>query len=320
MKFQNSSTGGEQGAETPPQPGGAVSHDREMRVAASTDRTPFGTLYVVGTPIGNMGDITLRAISVLSDVDLIAAEDTRHTLRLLRHHGIEGELIAYHEHNEQERTPGLIDRIKAGASLALVSDAGTPTVSDPGYRLVHEAIAAGIAIVPIPGASAAVSALSASGLSTDAYIFIGFLPKKKGRRHALLNSLAREERTIILYESPRRLLALIDECLEMMGDRDAALARELTKLHEEFLRGSLSAIRTALRDRASIRGECTLLIGEKRSSEEEISEPLRQELRTGLAQGLRLSELVRKVAEKHRLARKKVYEEALRIRDGIDHR
>ena len=177
---------------------------------------PPGTLYVVATPIGNPDDITLRALRVLAEVDLIAAEDTRKTGQLLAHHGIEGRLAAYHEHNEDRKTPELIDRIQAGASVAVVSDAGTPSVSDPGFRLVRAALAAGLPVVPVPGVSAAVAALSVSGLPTDAFVFVGFAPRKSTARRRLLERLAPLSETLIFYESPRRitgLLADLAECL-----------------------------------------------------------------------------------------------------------
>ena len=198
-----------------------------------------GKLYVVATPIGNKDDITLRALRVLGEVDFVAAEDTRHTGRFLAHHKIKSRLISYHEHNEAERTPDLIKKLMDGSSIAVVSNAGTPSVSDPGYRLVKTAIDSGIMVIPIPGVSATITALSAAGLPIDSFIFMGFPARKKGKRLKQLSGLANENKTIVFYESPRRILNLIEEIIIIMGDRYGVLSREMTKLHEEFLRGNL---------------------------------------------------------------------------------
>ncbi|MEJ2655841.1 MAG: 16S rRNA (cytidine(1402)-2'-O)-methyltransferase [Desulfobacterales bacterium] len=231
-----------------------------------------GTLYVVATPIGNMNDITVRALDILGHVDLIAAEDTRHTGKLLKHHHIKGRLMSYHEHNENERTPLLIEKIKAGSSIALISNAGTPSVSDPGYMLVQRALENRITIVPIPGASAVITALSISGLPTDSFIFIGFCAKRKTRRLRQLQELAGEKRTLIFYENPGRILAFMIEIKDMMGDRYGVLCREMTKLHEEFLRGRLSELIETLSRRRTVKGECTLLV---KGCEENIKVPQR---------------------------------------------
>jgi 16S rRNA (cytidine1402-2'-O)-methyltransferase len=275
-----------------------------------------GTLYVVATPIGNLQDITLRALSVLKTVDLVAAEDTRNTRRLLRHFGLAAPLISYHEHNETARTPNLLRRLQEGTSIALVSNAGTPGVSDPGYRLVSAAAAAGLRVVPVPGATAAAAALCASGLATDAFVFEGFLPKKAGPRRQQITSLAGEARTVILYESPQRIAALITELIPEFGDRRAVLAREMTKLHEEFIRGRLSEVLATLRGRAVLKGECTLLISGRTdaaglSSWEAAREALCAGVRAG-SQGL--SELAREVARIHGLPRQAAYAEALKIK------
>ncbi|RPH52941.1 MAG: 16S rRNA (cytidine(1402)-2'-O)-methyltransferase [Desulfobacteraceae bacterium] len=275
-----------------------------------------GTLYVVATPIGNRDDITLRALSVLKEADLIAAEDTRHTGKFLSLHNIKGHLISYHEYNERERTPGLVNRLKNGLSIALVSNAGTPVVSDPGYRLIKEAIAAGINIVPVPGVSAAVAAISVSGLATDSFIFIGFCPKKKEKRLDLLRDLHKEKRTVIFYESPRRILRLIEEIKSVMGERDSVLSREITKLHEEFIRGTLSEIITVLKQRSEIKGECTLLVSG--FEEIEISSPdlVTKDLKASIHSNEKpLSVLAKETAKKFGLSRKRVYEEALRIKN-----
>jgi len=278
--------------------------------------TAPGTLYVVATPIGNRDDITLRALSVLKDADLIAAEDTRHTGKFLSLHNIKGRLVSYHEYNERERTPGLISKLKNGSSVALVSNAGTPAVSDPGYRLIQEAIAAGINIVPIPGVSAAVAALSVSGLATDSFIFIGFCPKKNEKRLDLLRELNREKRTIIFYESPRRILRLVEEIESVMGERFSVLSREITKIHEEFIRGTLSEILTVLKQRPEIKGECTLLVSGCEEKEIFSPELVTKELKESLRSKEKpLSVLAKETAKKFGLSRKQVYEEALRLKN-----
>jgi len=275
-----------------------------------------GTLYVVATPIGNRDDITLRALSVLKNADLIAAEDTRHTGKLLSLHGIKGRLISYHEYNERVKTPGLVDRLKNGSSVALVSNAGTPVVSDPGYCLIKEAIAAGINIVPVPGVSAAIAALSVSGLATDSFIFIGFCPKKKEKRLNLLRDLNNEKRTVIFYESPRRILNLIEEIKAVMGERPSVLSREITKIHEEFIRGTPSEILTALKERSEIKGECTLLVSGCEEKEAVSPEVVTKELKESIRSNKKpLSTLAKETAKKFGLSKNAVYEEALRIKN-----
>lgn len=223
-------------------------------------RSPEGVLYVVATPIGNREDITLRAINVLKNVELIAAEDTRHTGRLLEHLGIRTRMVSYHKFNERQRTPQLIETLLSGRPVALVSSAGTPGISDPGAILVREASTRGIRVCPIPGPSAVVAGLSASGLESDGFIFLGFPPKKKGRRDALLESLALEPRILVWYEAPQRILSFIGEIVAVLGDRQAVLCRELTKRHEEIIRGPLTEVAEALRNKREIRGEVTLLV------------------------------------------------------------
>ena len=274
-----------------------------------------GALYVVATPIGNRDDITIRALNILGQVDLVAAEDTRHTGRLLAHHNIKCRMISFHEHNERERTPDLINRLKAGSSVALVSNAGTPSVSDPGYRLVKEAIDSDIRVIPIPGVSAAITALCVAGMPTDSFVFVGFPAKKKARRLNQLNDLAGEHRTIVFYESPRRISTFLEEIIDIMGDRYGVLAREMTKLHEEFIRGLLSEILSSLNARPAIKGECTLLV----SGCEENKEVSLKTVRTEIIKALekkenRLSEIAKAVAEKHGLSKNKVYDEALKLK------
>jgi len=225
-----------------------------------TLKNPLGTLYVVGTPIGNFEDITLRALRTLKEVDLIACEDTRHTQHLLDHYSISTRTISYHEHNEMTRAPELIIQMEAGGRVALVSDAGMPGISDPGHRLVHLAIRHGVPVVPIPGASAFVAALSAAGLPIDRFRFIGFLPSRKLARRASLKALEREEESLAFYESPHRILEMLEDTLEILGDRPAVVAREVTKLHEEFLRGTISEMLIQL-GKKPVKGEITVVIG-----------------------------------------------------------
>lgn len=201
-----------------------------------------GTLYLVATPIGNLSDITHRALQVLRDVDLIACEDTRHTQKLLNHYGITTKTISYHEHNEQQRAAQLIDQLKQGSNIAVVSDAGTPSISDPGFRLVRAAIENKVPVVPVPGPSALISALIAAGLPTDEFFFAGFLPPRSNARRARLSELQSVPGTLIFYEAPHRLAAALKDAHEILGERDAVVARELTKVHEEIRRGRLSEL------------------------------------------------------------------------------
>jgi 16S rRNA (cytidine1402-2'-O)-methyltransferase len=220
-----------------------------------------GLLYLVSTPIGNLEDITLRAIRILRDeANLIACEDTRQTQKLLDHFEIRAPLISYHEHNENTRSAELLERLAAGENVALVSDAGTPLVSDPGYRIVASAIEQGIVIVPVPGVCAAIAALSASGLPTDEFRFCGFLPPKSGARRRFLDRLQAERATLVVYESPHRIVESLDDIAAVLGNRRIVLARELTKIHEEFLRGTVIEVLEQLRARPAVKGEMTVLI------------------------------------------------------------
>ncbi len=280
---------------------------------ARTDQR--GILYVVATPIGNLQDITLRALDVLGSVDIIAAEDTRKTGRLLKNRGIQGRFISYHEHNEQQRCPLLIKKLESGLSVAIVSNAGTPSISDPGFRLVQSAIERNIKIIPIPGAAAVVTALSASGLPSDGFVFIGFLARKKGQRAKKLKTLQNVPWTLIFYESPKRITRLIDDILTLLGDRSAVLAREMTKRHEEFVRGRLSDLLQNLNERSNIKGECTLLVAGKSDETVYNPESLKENLTTRLKQKkLTLSKIVQEVAAETGLSKKLVYTEALNIK------
>ena len=219
-----------------------------------------GTLYLVATPIGNLADITHRALQVLKDVDLIACEDTRHTHKLLQHYGITTKTISYHEHNEQQRAAELIELLKQGGDIAVVSDAGTPSISDPGFRLVRAAIDSEVAVVPVPGPSALISALIAAGLPTDEFFFAGFLPAKSNARRARLNELRSVPGTLIFYEAPHRLAPALKDAHEVLGEREAVVARELTKLYEEIRRGRLSELATHYANDENPRGEIVVLI------------------------------------------------------------
>ena len=219
-----------------------------------------GTLYLVATPIGNLSDITHRALQVLHDADLIACEDTRHTKKLLNHYGINTRTVSYHEHNEQQRAAELVDLLKQGQSIAVVSDAGTPAISDPGFRLVREAIANDVQVVPIPGPSALVAALIAAGLPTDEFFFSGFLPARSNARRARLSELRSVPGTLIFYEAPHRLAATLKDAFEILGERDAVVARELTKMHEEIRRGRLSELSEFYTAEENARGEIVVLI------------------------------------------------------------
>ncbi len=220
-----------------------------------------GVLYLVPTPIGNLGDVTVRCLDVLREVDLVACEDTRHAATLLRHYEIRTPRQSYHQHNEAARTKQFLRQLEQGSNLALVSNAGTPLISDPGFRLVRACIDAGIAVVPLPGPVAATTALSASGLPTESFLFVGFLPLRKAIRQQRLSTLARLDTTLIIYEAPHRILFTLRDMIPVFGSREVCLARELTKVHEEWIRGTLPQALDALETRDRIRGEFTLVVG-----------------------------------------------------------
>jgi 16S rRNA (cytidine1402-2'-O)-methyltransferase len=275
----------------------------------------MGMLYVVATPIGNLDDITLRALKTLNTVDLIAAEDTRYTAVLLAHHNIQTPLVSCHEHNECQRSSQLIKKIERGMSVALVSDAGTPSISDPGYRIVKAVVEKDIRVGPIPGASAALTALSVSGLPTDAFVFLGFPQKKRQRRAEQLRNLAKEKKTIIFYESPRRIISFLEEILNFVGDRYVVLSREMTKYHEEFVRGRIPQVLRILKERPVVKGECTLLVGGYEKEKTGISDTMLDEIRNRLSrQDMSPSHLAKKMAQKYGLPRKDMYQIILRYR------
>ena len=235
---------------------------------------PPGALYLVATPIGNLEDITLRALRILKEADLIACEDTRQTQKLLTHYGIQTRTVSYHEHNEMTKAAELVVDLEGGARIALVTDAGMPGISDPGFRLIALAIRHHVPVVPIPGASAFLAALVASGLPTDSFRFSGFLPAKSGPRRKLLESVCESSRTQVFYEAPHRLLETLSDVVELMGaDRHVVVAREVTKLHEEFLRGRVEDVLKELKARAEIKGEITLLIAKAESGEPKAESP-----------------------------------------------
>ncbi len=278
-----------------------------------------GVLYIVATPIGNLGDITLRALEVLKSVDYIAAEDTRHTSRLLARFQVQqARLISCHEHNEAERADFLIEKLKSGASAALVSNAGTPAVSDPGYRVLAAAIENRIPVVPIPGVSAATTALSAAGMPSDMFCFIGFVPKKTGKRDQLLQELSTRRETLIFYESPNRLVDLLRAVAAQMGDRHAVVCRELTKVHEEFLRGAVSELIDKLVRRGRIKGEVTVLVAGGSRPLEGGSDVLAAEIREQLSLGrMTPSKLASRLAKRYHWSKNEIYQKILEIQSEM---
>jgi len=281
----------------PPSPRGA---------ARGTIGSVSGTLYLVGTPIGNLGDVSDRARETLRDVDVIAAEDTRRTGRLLNAHGIDGRLVSLFEGNERERTEGLLETLRGGADVALVSDAGMPSVSDPGYRLVRACIDAGVDVRVVPGPSAAIAALVVSGLPTDRFVFEGFLPRRAGERGERLRALRRDPRTIVLFESPRRVGALLRDVLAELGDRRVALARELTKLHEEVIRGTVSEVLERLAD-AAPKGEVVVVLEGTSGSDTPPLADLIEEAQALVGAGWRKRQAATEVAHRHGASANAVY-------------
>ena len=278
-----------------------------------------GTLYIVATPIGNLNDITFRAIEILEKVELVAAEDTRHTKKLLAHFNIQSRLVAYHEHNEEQSTKGILEKLRSGSSVALVSNAGTPTVSDPGYRLIHAAIDENITVVPIPGVSAVITALSASGLPSDRFMFVGFLPAKVKKRQEQLKQLINVEATLIFYESPKRIIAVMEEMIEVIGNRYAVLSREMTKAYEEFIRGSLSRVVAELQTRQAIKGEITLLVSgnkiEKPFCFEDMRDQVAAELRKEKSGVLQLA---KKFSRSSGVSKNMLYDKILELKSEIE--
>lgn len=277
-----------------------------------SEKKKAGTLYIVSTPIGNLEDITLRAIKVLKAVQIIASEDTRHTQKLLHHYDIHTPQTSYHDHNKEEKSEILISKLKDGVDVALVSDAGTPGISDPGYYLICRAIENSINVTPVPGPTASIAALSISGLPTDSFLFEGFLPPKKIARQKRLKELSTERRTIILFEAPHRLLAALKDMMEIIGDRRIVLTRELTKIYEEIIRGRVSEVTDRIEGKR-IKGEVTIIVEGAREEEKgEIN--LHEYLKLLIEEkGLSLKDAVSKASRDLNIPKNRVYKEALRI-------
>lgn len=285
---------------------------------STTGDKPAAGLYLVATPIGNLEDITLRALSILRGVDLVLAEDTRRTRKLLSHFGIRAALQSLHDHNETSRTPALVERMAAGERMALVSDAGTPLLADPGFELVGAALAAGVAVVPIPGASSILAASTASGLPLDRFHYLGFLPRKQGARRRLLESLADGDETMIFLESPRRLARSLADAAEVLGARQVVVARELTKVHEEFVRGTLPDVVAQLAA-GDVRGEVVVCVGGRDVGDAEDSDNeaarvealdramLDERYRELLAAGTKRIAALKRIAKDHGVPRREVY-------------
>ena len=275
------------------------------------DASTPGTLYVVATPIGNLEDVTLRALRVLKEVALVACEDTRRTKRLLQANGIATATTSYFEHNEKWKGERILEALRAGRSVALVSDAGTPGISDPGFRLVREARAEGLPVVPIPGPSAAVAALSVSGLPTDRFLFVGFLPSRAGARRTALAQVAGVRETLVVYESPPRVVAALADMIDALGDRDAFLCREATKVHEEYVRGTLSAIRARLDARGGVKGEIVLVIAGAPEGAAAVTGTVAETFAQMTAEGMTRREAVKETARRHELPAREVYAQVL---------
>jgi 16S rRNA (cytidine1402-2'-O)-methyltransferase len=271
-----------------------------------------GTLYVVATPLGNLADITLRGIKVLREVALVACEDTRRTARLLAAHGIETPTTSYFEHNERFKGEQILRALRGGKHVALVSDAGTPGISDPGYRLVRDAREAGIPVLPVPGPSAAIAALSVSGLPTDRFLFVGFLPARSGARRQAIADLRLVRETLVLYESPVRVVAALEDLEAGLGNRLAFLCREATKLHEEHVRGPLATIRAGLEARREVRGELVLVVAGASKDAEARSQEAPEALFARLTgEGLTRREAVKEVARRLGVPAREVYRRVL---------
>jgi len=271
-----------------------------------------GTLYVVATPLGNLEDITLRALRVLREAPLIACEDTRRTVKLLNRYGIRTPMTVLHDHNKAKAGAALLRRLREGESVALVSDAGTPGISDPGYELVRDAAASGVPVEVIPGPSALVSALVVSGLPTDRFAFEGFLPSRAARRRKALAALAQEARTMIFYETPQRIREFLADAAQSLGDRRACVVRELSKVHEEILRGTLPALLAELSARETVLGEITVVIaGAPKRAETSVEDVVRDALNGSSASA---RDLAREISDRTGISKKRAYEEILRRR------
>lgn len=271
---------------------------------------PAGTLYIVATPIGNLEDITIRALRVLKEVDVIAAEDTRHSLRLLNHYGISRQLISYWGEKEKVKAEETISLLKAGKNVALISDAGTPGIADPGSVLIRRAWEEGVTVEPVPGPSAVIAALSVSGFSTQEFIFCGFLPAKQSRRRKLLEELSHEKKTIVLYEAPHRILESFEDIADVFGNRDTFVIREMTKMHEELMRGDAVAIMDRLKD-TLLAGEYVIVIKGRQEEKKLSAEEALEEIEALMKKGLGRKEAVKRVAADYGLSRKELYDRSL---------
>jgi 16S rRNA (cytidine1402-2'-O)-methyltransferase len=272
-----------------------------------------GILYIVSTPIGNLEDITLRALRILKEVNIIAAEDTRHSQKLLSKYDIHTPLTSYHDHNKEEKAPVLVAKMLDGQTVALISDAGTPGISDPGYFLINLAVDQKIPVIPIPGATAAIAALSVSGLPTDSFVFEGFLPSKHTARLKRLEELKTEKRTLVFYEAPHRIIATVDDILNILGDRKAVVTRELTKVHEEAIRGSMTEILARLNS-GSTKGEFTIILHGATETPAEQHLDTKEYLKNlMLHRGLSKKEAISVAAEELGLPKKEVYKESLEL-------
>jgi 16S rRNA (cytidine1402-2'-O)-methyltransferase len=301
------------------------SHEAQATDAAPGDRNrrdldQGAALYLVGTPIGNLEDITLRAVRVLKEVHVIACEDTRQTQKLLNHYGITTRTISYHQHNEMTRSAELVKAMQEGGSLALVSDAGMPGISDPGFRLVSLAIRHRVPVVPIPGAAAFLAALVASGLPTDSFRFSGFLPAKRGERRAALEAIKSSPRTQVFYETPHRIVEALEDVVEVLGTlRHVVIAREVTKLHEEFLRGRAGEVVETLKSRDGVKGEITLLIGKAEEAPAQVSAESRVSVRQRVEQIMAAEKVdekaaLKKAAKERGVSKSAAYRELQRSR------
>jgi len=272
-----------------------------------------GTLHLVAVPIGNPDDITLRALATLGEVSVVAAEDTRHFATLARHHGLTVRAVSYHDHNEQSRASELLARLRAGEDVALVSDAGTPLVSDPGYRLVRQALAEGITVTSVPGPSAVTAALAGSGLPPHPFRFLGFLPRASGPRRAALGGARDDSATLVAFEAPHRLAAAVHDALEVLGDRPACLARNLTKSHERWQRGTLSALAASLATEGEVRGEVTLVIGGA-DADRVAAEAAEEDASALLSAGAPARAVQELLVRRHGMAKRDAYALILRLR------
>jgi 16S rRNA (cytidine1402-2'-O)-methyltransferase len=279
---------------------------------SDTGDEAYGKLYVVSTPIGNLEDITLRALGVLKRVSLIAAENVKHTRGLCEHYGIKKRLTSYHQHNQRSKTPELVSTIKSGKDVALVTDAGTPGISDPGALLTRQAVREGIKLVPIPGASAVISALSVSGLPAERFVFLGFLPPRLGKRRKALKELITEPRTMVFFEAPHRLKAMLTDIVEILGDRQMVMVREMTKLFEEVIRGPVSEVLSYLTP-GRIRGEFTLVLaGNEKEKVEVLNDQVIERMERMLAvENMSVKEIAHVISDEKKLAYRRVYKECL---------